>query len=71
MIKIENILFNLDQILIFLMWPINWWTIERMANIVKNIILNFVVGKEALESVMCDVIKIRLKRRDATRSKKK
>ena len=24
---------------------------------------------EALESVMCDVIKIRLKRRDATRSK--
>ncbi len=26
--------------------------------------------KEALESVLCDVIKIRLKRRDTTRSKK-
>ena len=29
----------------------------------------FILHSEALESVMCDVIEIRLKRRDATRSK--
>ena len=34
-----------------------------------HIPVSFLMHMEALESVMCDVIKMRLKRRDATRSK--
>ena len=33
--------------------------------------VDLIKGFEALESVICDVIKTRLKRRDATRSKRK
>ncbi len=46
------------------MWPIHWWKIERKGYISQNIMLNFVLGKEALESVMCDDIKIRQKKKD-------
>ncbi len=53
------------------MMSTNWWKSNVWLTFQKkDIILNFVVGKKELESVMCDVIKIRIKRRIVTRSGK-